>query len=186
MRIFGLGLAPALGAVAAAFGAGCNADLTPSCVGGDGTCDEAIAPLADPQTSGPGGGQGGAGGAGGGPGCFVGDCHTVESGQTGDYPCDVEAVLAASCRRCHTAKAQPEISPPVLLDGTPLVYDDYEITQRLYTMSPPRAVFFFIKNDVDKMTMPLLPPPISAEQIKVLSDWGCNCAPPRAPGETCP
>lgn len=143
----------------------CNADVTTTCVGGDGSCDtypQSGALPADP--------------------CFSGCDVTAASGRTGQFPCAVEKILADNCRRCHTTQKPPLQQPPFELDT-------YEESQAIYF---GMAIWARMKAAIDDDFMPLEPPKLTPEEKNVLvDDWVCKCAPPRAEGaggmsEQCP
>jgi hypothetical protein len=151
----------------------CTADLETECVGGDGTCEGFETTSSSSSTTGSGGGNAGGGGAA--PVCYEGCDTEAVSGSTGEFPCEVEAIMD-NCRRCHT-------DPP--MNGAPFPLDTYEQSQELYA---GKAVWGRLKAVlVDNPDfMPLSPPKLTAlEKIEVLDNWACQCAPPRAAGETC-
>ncbi len=146
----------------------CEADLETECVGGDGTCD-----IHEEAPGSGGGGVGGAGGVGGEVACYDG-CETdVVSGNTGEFPCEVEVIMD-NCRRCHTDP---------LANGAPFPLDTYEDSQQLYLGT---AIWARLEGVLVNDFMPLTPPKLDAlEKRAVLDDWACQCAPPRPAGETC-
>ena len=132
----------------------CEASLEPECVGGDGTCDiHDLTPEADDSL------------------CYEGCDTTSVSGQTGEYPCEVDAVID-NCRPCHVEGGV-----------APFSLDTYEDSQQLYVGT---AVWARLKGVLDDDRMPLGGPPLGAsDKTAVLDDWACKCAPPRDPAETC-
>jgi hypothetical protein len=136
----------------------CEAKLdSPTCVGGDGTCDDHNLGA----------------GVGGGPGCFDGcDIQSV-SGRTGEYPCEVDVIMD-NCRRCHT-------EPP--LENAPFSLETYADSQELHFT---HARWYRMKRVVETDVMPQDPPKLTDEEKAILIDgWICECAPPREPGVTC-
>jgi hypothetical protein len=160
---FRLHLAAAVACWAAcAFFAACKADVETRCVGGDQTCD--------PQTFGP------AASSSTGGGVCLAECDIENaSGQTGQFPCAIEAIMEI-CRDCHT-----DGTP--LQPGAPFPLDTYEQSQELYA---GQTRYFRMKNVVEIDFMPLGGPPLTDEQkTALIDDWICNCAPPRQPGDVC-
>lgn len=140
----------------------CEADLETECVGGD--CEPYQPSLPEP----------GEGGGGGGRLCYEGCVTDAVSGNTGELPCEVEAVLD-NCRRCHTTPLQ---------NGAPFPLDTYEDTQQLYLGT---AIWARLDAVVSIDFMPLQPPLLTDdEKAALLDDWACRCAPPREAGVTCP
>lgn len=136
---------------------GCDADIETECVAGDCSPYEPVKPPI-PETE-----------------CYEG-CDIVNpSGQTGEYPCAVDAIID-NCRRCHV---------PDKLDETfaPFSLDTYEDAQAIYF---DKAIWarmeFMVINDF----MPQLPPKLTDDEKQILlDDWACVCAPPRPEGQTC-
>lgn len=153
---------------------GCEASLDSECVGGDGTCDLHDATTSSSSTSAGSGGGGVGGGEGGGPTCYEG-CDTESlSGNTGEFPCDVQVIMEDNCQRCHT-------DPPV--NGAPFPLDSYEDSQQLYNGTAIWArMHFQVVNDLMPQAPPLLD---TLEKRHLLDDWACQCAPPRDAGDTC-
>jgi hypothetical protein len=139
---------------------GCNADLKTECTGGDGTCDEHV-PIVPEVEVGP---------------CLE-RCNIAEvSGNTGEYPCEVEAVVTI-CRQCHTG---PEPRP----NFAPFPLDAYPDSQQLYFGS---AIWARMKRQLETDSMPLNQTPLDESQKSaMIDDWICRCAPPRNPDTTCP
>ena len=143
------------GLLAAAFAftqPACEASLEPECVGGDGTCDiHDLTPESGP--------------------CYEGCDTGVVSGQTGEYPCEVDAIIDA-CRPCH-------------VEGSvgPFSLDTYADSQELFAGT---AVWARLQGVLIDDRMPQGGPPLSsADKTAILDDWACQCAPPRPAGETC-
>ena len=147
---------------------GCEADLESSCVGGDGTCDGH--PMGGPITV-VGAGSGG-GGAGGGDACAQTCDPSMVSGNTGDFPCEVEEALAV-CRNCHTTPA---------VNGAPFSFDSYDESQQLLGNS---SIWFRVIGQIKTDKMPLQGGPLPEAQRQALIEWGCACGPPREMGVTC-
>ena len=148
----------------------CEATVETTCVGGDGTCDSHE--LAGPVTSSSSSSSGS--GAGGGAVCFEGCDPDNPSGLTGEYPCEVEAVMD-NCRRCHSAN-------PTLNPG-PFPLDTYEESQVMYGS---KAVWFHIRGVIESEFMPLQAPKLNDDEKDAMIEWACSCGPPREPGVTCP
>jgi len=164
----------AIGTLAAAFVTvtqpACQANLDTECVGGDGTCD-----VHDPTTAssgtGPGVGGGGGGTGGSAPACYEGCDTETASGNTGEYPCDVEAVIEI-CRGCHVPGGQG-----------PFSLDTYEDSQQLFNGV---AIWARLEGQLVDDFMPKGGPPLGTlDKRAILDDWACQCAPPRPAGETC-
>ncbi len=149
--------------VCAPWATGCDASLETRCITGE-NCADYQPPSGMPDGTGGGGG-------GGGMACYEG-CDTMTvSGNTGEYPCEVEPIIEI-CRNCH-------------VDGgtAPFSLNTYEDSQELYGMDTRWSRF---KVNIDSNFMPLGGPPLEAEQkTALLDDWACQCAPPRPAGETC-
>lgn len=81
------------------------------------------------------------------------DAETSEPPRLFDYlPCDVEVILAARCRVCHS---RTSVGEEPLLD----------------TYAQVRAEAPWIVESVVEDFMPLLPPPLTDEQKATLADW---------------
>lgn len=159
----------AFAALAVGWLGACEADLETTCVGGDGTCDPQT--IQGPVSS---SSVGAGGGGGSGPVCFEGCDDTVVSGQTGDFPCEVEEVMV-NCRRCHSAN-------PSLQTVGPFPLDTYEESQQLYG---PKAIWARVHTVVGSGFMPLQAPKLDDAQKAIMQEWACNCGPPREAGVTC-
>ena len=162
------------------------------CEAGDGSCDQHDF-VANSQAiggnPGPGpGGAGGAGGAGGGTGGMATppvDCYstcdlTMNSGQTGEFPCEVDAVLD-NCRRCHSA------TPSIPNMTVPFNWDTYAESQELVfggisTQYGRLENVIYLAEDFMPLDDLKLTP---SEKRALVNDWACICAPPRPMGETC-
>jgi hypothetical protein len=142
---------------------GCEAALETTCVGGDGSCDQHALGSGSTTTS-----------AGGGPVCYEG-CDTESlSGNVGDYPCAVDAIVD-NCRRCHTEPQE---------HGAPFSLETYEDSQQLYF---GKARWARMEAVVSADIMPAEEPKLTAlEKFRLLDDWACQCAPPREAGVSCP
>lgn len=134
----------------------CNANLETTCVTGD-NCADYVPPQGVLDV-----GE-----------CFDGCDTTSVSGNTGEYPCAVDAIIDV-CRNCHIPK--PEGSAPFSLDT-------YADSQELYGTE---ARWARIVPNVTSDFMPLGGPALDDDQKRdLLDDWACKCAPPREDGETC-
>ncbi len=136
-------------------GPGCTAELEEGCLGG-----ECVPPGTPPIPPPPSGSSSGGGGSGGGL-----SCETTPA--TGDFPCDVFAVLEANCHSCHQ-------SPPLF--GAPYSLLTYEDTREFAGMTTiPRWVR--VGAVVESNFMPL-GTTMPADDKKILLDWVAACAPP--------
>jgi hypothetical protein len=142
-------VAALLFAACAAALACCNANVVENCIAGPCT-----------------GGVGGAGGADG--------CPAVP--QTGDFPCDVFAVIHPNCTRCHQ-------DPP--LNGAPFPLLTYADTQKVFL--PGRLVFQQMYDQTRPNAAPRMPlgGSLSDAGYSTLSDWLLQCAPPVPAGTGC-
>lgn len=136
----------------------CTADVTESCISGPCT-------LA---------GTGGGGAGGSEPNAA--NCPQVA--QTGDFPCDVFAVIHAVCNPCH--QMPPQNSAPFPL----LTYAD---TQPLYTASVGLIFqqMFISTGPTGDPRMPFGEPPLAGAEYATLHGWLGQCAPPVPPGTGC-
>jgi hypothetical protein len=146
-------------AFASAF-AGCNADLEEGCISGPCGTPGPARP-AEPGT-------GGGGGAGGGP-----DCSGTPD--TGDFPCEVYAVLKAKCHTCHT-------DPPTGNAPFPLL--TYELTRAPFGS---KQRWEQMRADIASGYMPFgtVAPDLTPEEQQVLLDWFATCALPEPEGQGC-
>ena len=146
----------------------CEAEVeTEACLGGDGTCDLDPSSFAASSSS----VTVGAGGGGGGAVCLEGCDAMSVSGNSGEFPADVDAALD-NCRRCHTTP---------LASGAPFPLDTYAESQELYFET---AIWALMVNAVRDPPlgigfMPLTDPDLTADEETALIDkWACLCAPP--------
>ena len=151
-------------AALASLGAACTADLEEGCLGGE--CVPPGKPPVPPlPTSGTGGGGGGGGDAG--PTC-------EDTPETGDFPCDIFAILQTHCHNCHQ-------SPP--LSGAPYSLLTYEDTRPLHGITTkPR--FVRMAEVVESGFMPLMAT-IPEPEKQTLLDWLNTCALPAPDGMGC-
>jgi hypothetical protein len=134
-------------------GTACTAELEEGCLGGN--CSPPGKPNVPVNTS----SSSGTGGAGG------SSCETTPA--TGDFPCDVFAVLQNNCNSCHQ-------SPPV--NGAPFSLLTYEDTRELLFMSTkPR--WQRMGEVVESSFMPL-GATIADPDKQLLLDWVSSCALP--------
>ncbi len=165
---------------AAALAYGCDAQVTESCVSGPCGLDTGGAGGATSSPTGTGGatssptGTGGATGTGG-SGPDAASCPVVA--QTGDFPCDVFAVVHASCNPCHQMPPQ---------NGAPFPLLTYADTQQPYTASVG-LVFqqMFISTGPHGMPRMPLGGTLDATDYATLHDWLGQCAPPVPAGTGC-
>jgi hypothetical protein len=145
---------------AALFALGCNADLESVCHAGP--C----------QGTGGGGatstdGGGGSGGAGG--------TMCPADPQTGDIPCEVNAVLEAKCLSCHNADH---------LGGAPI---DLLACERFHELDcgQTKLRLQVARDFVAAGTMPLGMQDLTADEKQILLDWLDACAPCQPAGMGC-
>jgi hypothetical protein len=158
-----------VGAVAAAAAAsGCDATLETRCITGADCSDYAPEPATG---EGGAGGEGGGGMGGAGPACYEG-CDTMAvSGNTGEYPCAVVPIVAI-CLNCHGGSGPG-----------PFALNTYEDSQQLYFGT---TIWSRFNINITSDFMPQGGPPLTPDQkTAFLTDWACQCAPPRPVGETC-
>ena len=165
-----LGVATAAGL----FATSCEADVDDGCLTGG--CLPPEQESLTTVTAASGTGSGGAGGEGGGvpiPTCDIdAECPVTTPGPTtGCYPPEVFAVLDAKCHRCHQ-------DPPQ--NGAPFSLLDYAKTQELYG---PKTIYARMYAATTTDFMPLTPPDLTDEELAVLTEWLCQCAPS---ADTCP
>lgn len=137
--------------------AGCNADTTEGC-------------LAGPCTGGAGGGGGGAdAGAGAAAACDP-------TPQSGDFPCDVFAIIHAHCHACHADPPQNNAPFPLLT---------YADTQAEF--HPGKLRFQQMYDQIQPEAAPRMPigDSLSDAEMKTLGDWLAACAPPAPAGTGC-
>jgi hypothetical protein len=139
-------------------GIACDAHVDEGCVSGP--CGPETAPSIDPNASAAGGG-----GGGGAPDCSM-------TPDTGEFPCDVYAVLKARCHPCHTDPQQR---------GAPFSLLTYEDTRVPYG-SGPRAARMLTMVQTNQMPPPSEPRP-TAEERATLLGWLGSCAKPAPDGE---
>lgn len=139
---------------------GCNADVESVCHGGP--CE------------GPGGGTGGAttssaGGTGG-----AGGMMCTGDPQSGDIPCDVNAILVAKCQNCHEAEH---------LNGAPI---DLFACERFHEIDcdDQKTRFQKTRDYVASDFMPI-GDDLTADEKQTLLDWLDACAPCEATGTAC-
>jgi hypothetical protein len=151
-------LAVAILAVASSlvFLAACNADVDEGC-------------LAGPCTGGGAAGGPGSGGAG-----AAASCAPVP--KTGDFPCDVFAVIHANCNPCHQ-------DPP--LNGAPFPLLTYADTQKPY--STTNLIFQQMYEQIGPTGAPRMPlgGMLTADDYDTLRNWLAGCAIPVGAGEGC-
>jgi hypothetical protein len=136
---------------------GCEAEVESSCVGGD--CRPYQSPQVPNTYEAP-------------LDCTAG-CDTMSvSGNTGEYPCEVETIITDVCVQCHTPGGQG-----------PFTLEAYEDSQQLYG---PEAIWFRMVGAIESDFMPLIPEKLTPDEKRsLLDEWACVCAPPREAGETC-
>jgi hypothetical protein len=112
----------ALAAAGLALGVSCDAKIIESCLDGDCTLGgggaRVVIPTMLPSSA---SSSGGDGGVDAGPDADAKGCPTIP--QTGDFPCDVFAVIHSVCNHCHT---NPQ------LHGAPFQILTYADTQQPY------------------------------------------------------
>jgi hypothetical protein len=98
--------------------------------------------------------------------------------QTGDFPCDVFAVIHARCNPCHQQPPQ---------NGAPFPLLTYADTQQVYTPSVG-LVFQQMFISIGPNGAPRMPfggPYLDATEYATLHDWLGQCAPPVPTGTGC-
>lgn len=111
-------------------------------------------------------GGGGAGGSGGGG---MVDCTTVPS--TGNFPCEVHAILAAKCQTCHS-------DPPINYAPMPLM--TFEQTREANSFGEVYWERMEYMVSADSMPPAATMNPLTAAEKQTLLDWIAGCAPPAA------
>ncbi|APR85120.1 Hypothetical protein A7982_10469 [Minicystis rosea] len=131
----------------------CDADTTETC-------------LAGPCT----GGSGGTAGAGAAAACS-------STPKTGEIPCDVFAIIHASCNPCHTDPLAGGAPFPILTyaDTQAEFHAGKLVFQQMYDQIQPGAA----------PQMPLGDVMMSDADRKTLSDWLSACTPPAPAGMGC-
>ncbi len=137
----------------------CNADLEEGCL--TGPCRVGDQPGAGTSSSSA--TSGGSGGAGGAAGL---DCAETPAPDTGDFPCEVHAVLAARCHECHS-------DPPTM--GAPFPLLTFEDTRPLYGK---QTRWQAMKAAIESGFMPLGQEDLAGDERKTMEDWFAACAPP--------
>jgi hypothetical protein len=165
-----------LAACAAALAASCNASVTESCLAG---------PCATPGMGAGGMGAGGMAtggmGAGGDPDACT-SIDTASSPRTGDYPCDIFAIVHNNCHRCHQ---QPQ------KNGAPFPLLNYADTQQVYLPAgpagPQKLVFQQMYDQTRVGAVPRMPlgGHLKDPDFKALTNWLIMCAPPVPTGSGC-
>lgn len=103
----------------------------------------------------------------------------VASGQTGEYPCEVQAIMDDICASCHSDPVQNGAPFPLAAYGDAQVLEG---TQVIYAKIV--GAVGLAADPVD--FMPLGGPALDdAQRTALMDDWACVCAPPRPDGETC-
>lgn len=103
--------------------------------------------------------------------CYESCDVTQPSFAEGEIPCAVDPILD-NCRRCHTPGGEG-----------PFSLETYADVQADYFGKPVWArLDGVVRGDI----MPAAEPKLTdGEKATLLDGWACQCAPPRAPGETC-
>jgi hypothetical protein len=135
------------------FFAACNADVGEGC-------------LAGPCT--------GSGGPGADAGCATASCTPVP--KTGDFPCDVFAVIHTNCNPCHQ-------DPPQ--NGAPFPLLTYADTQKPY--GPTTLISQQMFDQIQPCGSPRMPlgGMLTTDDFNTLSDWLAGCAQPIPAGQGC-
>lgn len=127
------------------------------------------------------GGHNGTGNASGGG--TAGKTGCSDDPGTGEFPCDVGAILEAKCQRCHTdPSSHASCSAADTCVPAPFPLMTWQETRGQYGGS---NVYEHIARAVKSGFMPMkadgLTPPVEAlteEEKTVLIEWAENCAPP--------
>ncbi len=157
----------------------CTANLTESCISGPCTLTGGGG-----DNTGSGGGGGSADGGstdGGSDGADGGEPNAAscpQVAQTGDFPCDVFAVIHSVCNPCHQ-------NPPQ--NGAPFPLLTYADTQQLYTPSVGLIFqqMFISTGPAGSPRMPFGEAPLMGAQYATLHGWLGQCAPPVPAGTGC-
>jgi hypothetical protein len=147
----------------------CDADVREGCIAGPCTGGSGGSAASSSGSTGTGGGSGGAGAAAACP----------ETPRTGDFPCDVFAIIHAKCNPCHQM-------PP--LNGAPFPELTYADTQKVYAQGPPeRLIFQQMYLQIQPGASPQMPliGTLTAAEFAKLSGWLAECAPPVPAGTGC-
>jgi len=157
-----------LAAAASFLAAACDASVTESCIGGPCTIGTGGGGTTS-STSGSGTGTGGMSSTGGTAGC-------PDTPRTGDFPCDVFAVVHQSCNPCHQ-------SPP--LGGAPFPLLTYADTQQVF--APGELIYQQMYISVGPSGSPRMPfgSMLAPADYATLYGWLGMCAPPVAAGTGC-
>lgn len=154
-------LAVLVAAVVVALMPACNAQVNESCT--DGACGGGVTAATSSVT---------ATGTGGGP--DAASCPVTP--QTGDFPCDVFAVVHHNCNPCHKM-------PPI--NGAPFPLLTYADTQNEYA---PGALIFqqmFISTGPDGSPRMPFGGMLTPADYALLHGWLGKCAPPVPAGTGC-
>ncbi len=170
--------------------AACTAKLEESCLGGNCVAPDLLQAPAGTTTASGTGGSGGGGGAGG-DDCPIEACDQTTPGPAdGVLPCEVEAVLAAKCQRCHQLPFPAADPGPPAVVPPPFPLQKYSDTQAEYGVDPmtmqPTLVWTRMHKAINDNFMPLAPPALTPTELATLNDWLCHCATPAPAGTTCP
>jgi len=160
-------LASALCAVALA--PSCSASVTEGCL--DGPCG-GMGGASASTAAGTGGMATGGMATGGSPGADA--CPAKP--QTGDFPCDVFAIIHANCNPCHQ-------NPP--LSGAPFPLLTYADTQK--PIFPGKLIFQQMYDQTRPNALPRMPlgGSLTPADFTTLSDWLVTCAQPVPSGTGC-
>lgn len=137
----------------------CDADTEEGCL--TGPCHVGDQPDAGTSSSSSSSSTGG-GGAGGAAGL---NCDETPAPDTGDFPCEVHAVLVAHCHECH---GDP-------LKGAPFPLLTFEDTRPLYGK---QTRWQAMKAAIESGFMPLGKEDLAGDERKTMEDWFAACAPP--------
>jgi hypothetical protein len=148
----------ALSTCAVALASACNASVTESCLGGPCATDT--------------GGMAGAGGKGADSGADA--CPAKP--KTGDFPCDVFAVIHTNCNPCHQ-------NPP--MNNAPFPLLTYSDTQQPFL--PGKLIFQQMYDQTRPTACPRMPlgGMLDAADLATLTAWLTSCAPPEPSGKGC-
>ncbi len=160
----------------AAYLGGCDAHVTEGCLAGPctalGSGGSSSVGAGMSATNGTGGASSttGTGGTGG----TADTCPPVA--QSGDFPCDVFAVVHQRCNPCHQM-------PPS--NGAPFPLLTYEDTQQVYV--PGKLVFQQMYDQIQPGAQPRMPlgGQLTDAEMATLGGWLAMCAPPVPAGTGC-
>jgi hypothetical protein len=159
--------------------------LFTSCADHDPEMDRIGGPLPDGGdtsggSAGSSGGSAGSAGSAGAAGADANPCPPIDPNLVNpSFPCEIDAILEAKCRRCHTEPQQ---------NGAPFPLLTWQDTQEEYFLTPIyKRMHNAVKTDfMPFVALPLEPPvePLTPAEKAKLLEW-LECALP-VEAQTCP